>query len=85
MDPTAEGDPERVGHGIVGMRERVAAWGGEISFGPVPPHGWRVRASLPRDPTAGRHGGASAASAAAAPGVTPAAVPPGMAPEAVAS
>jgi len=47
-------DGPGAGHGIAGMRERVAAWGGDISCGPVEPHGWRVRASLPRRAAAGR-------------------------------
>jgi len=35
------------GHGIVGMRERVAALGGRLSVGPVPEGGYRVVAELP--------------------------------------
>jgi signal transduction histidine kinase len=36
------------GHGLVGMRERVAAFGGEVSAGPAGDHpGWRVRAVIP--------------------------------------
>jgi signal transduction histidine kinase len=35
------------GHGIVGMRERVAALGGQLSAGPVPEGGYRVFAELP--------------------------------------
>jgi signal transduction histidine kinase len=39
---------ERSGHGLIGMRERVAAAGGELSFGPGPGgKGFRVTASLP--------------------------------------
>ncbi|MDQ6774125.1 MAG: histidine kinase [Candidatus Dormibacteraeota bacterium] len=37
------------GHGLVGMRERAAAIGGEIDAGPRPVRGFRVRASLPTD------------------------------------
>ena len=36
------------GAGLVGMRERVAAFGGELSAGPASDHpGWRVRACIP--------------------------------------
>ena len=36
------------GAGLVGMRERVAGFGGEVSAGPAGDHpGWRVRARIP--------------------------------------
>ncbi len=34
------------GHGIAGMRERVALYGGTVQAGPSPDGGWLVRASL---------------------------------------
>ncbi|GAB3830024.1 sensor histidine kinase [Dactylosporangium cerinum] len=35
------------GYGIVGMRERVEALGGELSAGPGPGGGWRVHGTVP--------------------------------------
>ncbi|SEG89162.1 Signal transduction histidine kinase [Thermomonospora echinospora] len=35
------------GHGLVGMRERVAMLGGTLSAGPAEPRGWTVVAELP--------------------------------------
>jgi signal transduction histidine kinase len=35
------------GHGIVGMRERVAAFGGSLVAGPCPGGGFRVLAEVP--------------------------------------
>ncbi len=39
--------PETPGHGIVGMRERVALFGGSLDAGPLHGKGYRVRAVFP--------------------------------------
>jgi two-component system, NarL family, sensor histidine kinase DesK len=36
----------RPGHGLTGLRERVAAAGGVVEAGPVEPKGWRLRIQL---------------------------------------
>jgi signal transduction histidine kinase len=41
---SARGVDDEVGHGITGMRERAAVYGGMVEVGPLPDGGWRVHA-----------------------------------------
>jgi signal transduction histidine kinase len=43
--------PRGSGHGIAGMRERAATFGGQVAAGPSPGAGWRVRSVLRLAPT----------------------------------
>lgn len=46
------GEPERTGHGLVGMRERVALYGGDLRTGPRAEGGYTVCARFPVEDTA---------------------------------
>ena len=45
-------DTTGAGHGLVGMRERLALYDGELEAGPTPAGGFRVRARIPLDAAA---------------------------------
>ena len=47
VDDGRGGDPGDQGHGITGMRERAALYGGTLEAGPLPGGGFRVAATLP--------------------------------------
>ncbi|MFI2711107.1 sensor histidine kinase [Micromonospora sp. NPDC018662] len=49
------------GHGLVGMRERVGVYDGELTAGPTLAGGWRVEARLPLPAAAGTDEGSAAA------------------------
>jgi signal transduction histidine kinase len=46
--------PSGGGHGLIGMRERVALYGGTLAAGPHPEGGFRVTARIPVDPSPAR-------------------------------
>jgi signal transduction histidine kinase len=45
-DGSAAGDGTP-GRGLIGLRERLALYGGELAAGPLPDGGWQVRAAMP--------------------------------------
>jgi signal transduction histidine kinase len=52
--PGQSTNPNGVGHGLIGMRERASLYGGSIRTGPGASGGFRVLARLPIDPGDGR-------------------------------
>ncbi len=51
---------EGTGSGLLGMRERVEVFDGELDVGPAEGGGWRVAARLPLDPSGARAAGSAA-------------------------
>jgi len=51
--PAAMAPPGGDGRGLIGLRERIAVYGGELDAGPRPGGGWRLTARIPLDPPAG--------------------------------
>jgi signal transduction histidine kinase len=45
--PRQHGNGNSNGHGLTGMRERVAVHGGTLSAGPITPAGWALKAEIP--------------------------------------
>jgi signal transduction histidine kinase len=52
-DPAERREAGGAGHGLVGMHERVAMYGGRLAVGPGPGGGFEVRAALPLQTGAG--------------------------------
>ncbi|MER6082526.1 histidine kinase [Streptomyces sp. NPDC001833] len=51
--PAGPGPRNEEGHGLVGMRERAALYGGTVSAGPAADGGWAVEAALDLTPQGG--------------------------------
>lgn len=49
-DGTGDGGGDSGGHGLVGMRERISVYGGDLEAGPRPEGGFRLKATLPVSP-----------------------------------
>ena len=49
-DDSGAGVPRGAGMGLLGLRERVALYGGELAAGPQPGGGWLVQARMPVEP-----------------------------------
>jgi signal transduction histidine kinase len=84
IDPARGAASAGSGRGLIGMRERVAVYGGTVTAGPAGTRGWRVRATLTPPAALPPAGAAAPAPPAAAPAPSapapPAPVPTALAP-----
>jgi signal transduction histidine kinase len=51
--PAAQPSGPAGGRGLIGLRERIAVYGGELDAGPRPSGGWRLTARIPVEPAPG--------------------------------
>jgi signal transduction histidine kinase len=49
-DASSASVPRGAGMGLLGLRERVALYGGELAAGPRPSGGWLVKSTMPAEP-----------------------------------